>query len=227
MPRILLVDDSAAILSNLSEYLELKGWESESASCAFDAERLMHKGAFDAVVLDIGLPDKDGLTLCSEWRARGVSTPILFLTARDTVDERVEGLETGGDDYLSKPFALKELFARLQVLLRRAGAAGPSVLRVGDLELDCSQLVVKRAGRTLKLNPIGFAILQELMRRSPGIVPRERLLTVGWGSGIPTSDSLRTNFYLLRKTVDAPGLTPLIQTHPGFGWSCAPANETH
>ena len=107
MPRILLVDDSAAILSNLSEYLELKGWESESASCAFDAERLMHKGAFDAVVLDIGLPDKDGLTLCSEWRARGVSTPILFLTARDTVDERVEGLETGGDDYLSKPFALR------------------------------------------------------------------------------------------------------------------------
>ena len=101
------------------------------------------------------------------------------MTARDTVEDRVDGLEKGGDDYLTKPFALKELFARLQ----------------------------------------------ELMHRSPGIVPRERLLAVGWGTSIPSSDSLRTNIYLLRKAVDAEGEAPLIQTHPGFGWACAPSDE--
>ena len=136
------------------------------------------------------------------------------MTARDTVEDRVDGLEKGCDDYLTKPFALKELFDRLQALLRRAAKMLPTVLQVADLTRN-----------TVKLNPIGFRLLQELMHRSPGIVPRERLLAVGWGTSIPSSDSLRTNIYLLRKAVDAEGEAPLIQTHPGFGWACAPSDE--
>ena len=147
------------------------------------------------------------------------------MTARDTVEDRVDGLEKGGDDYLTKPFALKELFARLQALLRRAAKMLPTVLQVADLTLNTELSSVTRGSRAVTLNPIGFRLLQELMHRSPGIVPRERLLAVGWGTSIPSSDSLRTNIYLLRKAVDAEGEAPLIQTHPGFGWACAPSDE--
>lgn len=191
--RILVVDDNPDILANVRDFLSMKdGWAPETASTGREALERIDRSTFDLVILDVGLPDTDGMTLTRRLRASGFTAPILMLTARDTIDDRVEGLTSGADDYLIKPFSLRELAAR-----------------------------VEREGRDIKLNPTCLQLLRELMQQSPGIVSRRRLEAVLWQGEPPASDSLRSNLYLLRQAVDKPFDHPLIHTHPGLGWSVA------
>lgn len=219
---VLLVDDNTDILCNVRDYLEMNGMAVETAINGKEALERMSQRSYAVCVLDIGLPDVDGLSVCKTLRANGDKTPILMLTARDSIDDRVTGLEVGADDYLIKPFSLRELNARVQALVRRAYGDSEMKLRVGDLTFDLSTTQVNRAGKPIKLNPTCLTILKELMIRSPAIVSRSRLEAQVWGGGAPDSDSLRANIYLLRQAIDKAFDKKLIHTHPGLGW---PINE--
>ncbi len=216
---ILIVDDNVDILYNVRDYLVIKGFTVETALNGADALDRLKNRSYSLCVLDIGLPLIDGLSICQLLRREGNRIPILMLTARDSIDDRVRGLEVGADDYLIKPFALKELAARIEALLRRSYGNQKDVLQVADLTFNVKTLQVSRAGIPIKLNPICLGILKELMVKSPAVVSRSRLETVVWNGSPPDSDSLRANLYLLRKAVDKPFDTALIQTHPGLGWS--------
>lgn len=216
---VLLVDDNTDILCNVRDYLEMNGMAVETAINGKEALERMSQRSYAVCVLDIGLPDVDGLTVCKTLRANGDKTPILMLTARDSIDDRVTGLEVGADDYLIKPFSLRELNARVQALVRRAYGDSEMKLRVGDLTFDLSTTQVNRAEKPIKLNPTCLTILKELMIRSPAIVSRNRLEAQVWGGGAPDSDSMRANIYLLRQAIDKAYDKKLIHTHPGLGWS--------
>ena len=216
---VLLVDDNTDILCNVRDYLEMNGMAVETAINGKEALERMSQRSYAVYVLDIGLPDVDGLTVCKTLRSNGDKTPILMLTARDSIDDRVKGLGVGADDYLIKPFSLRELNARVQALVRRAYGDSDMKLKVGDLTFDLSTTQVNRAGKPIKLNPTGLTILKELMLRSPAIVGRSRLEAQVWGGGAPDSDSLRANIYLLRQAIDKSFDKKLIHTHPGLGWS--------
>ena len=177
--RILVVDDNPDILANVRDFLSMKdGWAPETASTGREALERIDRSTFDLVILDVGLPDTDGMTLTRRLRASGFTAPILMLTARDTIDDRVEGLTSGADDYLIKPFSLRELAARVEALLRRSGANPAGHLTAGPLSLDLKTLRVEREGRDIRLNPTCLQLLRELMQQSPGIVSRRRLEAV-------------------------------------------------
>ena len=196
--RILVVDDNPDILANVRDFLSMKdGWAPETASTGLEALERIDRSTFDLVILDVGQPDTDGMTLTRRLRASGFTAPILMLTARDTIDDRVEAL------------------------LRRSGANPAGRLTAGPLSLDLKTLRVEREGRDIRLNPTCLQLLRELMQQSPGIVSRRRLETVLWQGEPPASDSLRSNLYLLRQAVDKPFDRPLIHTHPGLGWCVA------
>lgn len=167
----------------------------------------------------MGLPGTDGFTLCRHVRLQGVRTPIVMLTARDSIDDRVEGLSSGADDYVVKPFSLRELAARVEAHLRRSFGGNAARLTVGDLVFDVAAQRVTRGGTEIKLNPTGLKILKTLMLRSPNVVERGELEDILWQSSPPDSDSLRSNLYLVRQAVDKPFDQALIRTHPGLGWS--------
>ena len=224
--RVLVVDDNADILANVSEYLTMKGLSVESCTNSAQAWERLGTRQIDLMVLDIGLPGMDGISLCRRIRLDDKKLPILMLTARDSVDDRVEGLAAGADDYLIKPFSLRELAARVEALLRRAYGVEEAVVRVADLEMNCETMRVTRAGRTIELNPTCLKILKALLLASPKVVSRERLEAVVWPAGsAPTSDSLRSNLYLLRQAVDKNFDKKLIQTHPRMGWSISEGGE--
>lgn len=216
---ILIVDDNVDILYNVRDYLVIKGFSVETALNGADALERLKNGSYSLCVLDIGLPLIDGLSICQLLRREGNSIPVLMLTARDSIDDRVRGLEVGADDYLIKPFALKELAARIEALLRRSYGSEKDVLQVADLTFNLKTLKITRANTSIKLNPTCLSILKELMAKSPAVVSRSRLETVVWNGSPPDSDSLRANLYLLRRAIDKPFDTALIKTHPGLGWS--------
>ena len=216
---VLVVDDNADILSNVRDYLEMSGLSVETALGGREALSRMSRKSYAVCILDIGLPDIDGLSVCKTLRQKGDKTPILMLTARDSIDDRVTGLSVGADDYLIKPFSLRELSARVQALIRRAYGDEQMKLKVGDLEFDLSTTQVFRGGQLIKLNPTCLTILKELMTKSPAIVSRNRLEALVWSGSVPDSDSLRANIYLLRQAIDKSFEKKLIHTHPGLGWS--------
>ena len=217
--RILVVEDNKDILSNLLDYLSLKGY---SVDCAQDGLSGLHLAAtehYDLLILDIMLPGIDGYTLCQRLRqdARR-DTPVIMLTARDQLDDRLEGFRSGADDYLVKPFALSELAARVEAVMRRAKGGGRRQLQVADLSYDLDTLEVTRAGTPLKLNPIGLKILALLMQKSPHVVRREVLEEAVWGEDYPDSDSLRSHVHQLRQVIDKPFGQPLLRTIHGVGY---------
>ena len=218
--RILVVDDNSDIRENICEYLNLHGHQTIGASDAASAAQLIAEEDIALIVLDVGLPGEDGMSFCRRLRLAGSSILILMLTARDAVDDRVAGLESGADDYVIKPFSLLELNARVEALLRRAGLSGMTAgaskkLQVGPLVLDPDALSVEREGKSLRLNPTCFRILT--------VLSREELESKVWSDGAPISDSLRSNLYLLRQALDKPFNVPMLKTHPGAGWSvCSP-----
>ena len=181
---------------------------------------------YDVIVLDWLLPGKDGIAVCRALRASHVSTPILMLTARDSLADRVNGLSTGADDYLTKPFAFAELLARIRALLRRSRLVRPTVLRVADLTLDPATRRVTRASVALALTSKEYAILEVLMQNAGEIVSRTRLVERVWDEASEVIDNLvDTHVSHLRKKVDRGGSIPLIHTVRGFGYRLGPLGE--
>lgn len=223
MPLVLLIEDNHDIAAMVGDHLEQSGYEVDYAADGITGLHLAVSEEFDAIVLDLMLPGMDGLELCRKLRSdAGKATPVLMLTARDTLDDKVAGLDAGADDYLVKPFELAELDARLRAILRRAGGeVATQVLRVGDLELNTGTLEVCRGGRLLNLTPIGLKLLTALMRASPKVLSRRDLERAVWGDVAPDSDALRSHLYNLRKVIDKPFERPLLHTKAGLGYRLA------
>ena len=168
--RLLIVEDNRDILASVVDYLELKGFSVDAIENGQAARALIQANHYDLVVLDIGLPGMDGFTLCAELRQRDKSPlPVIMLTARDAVEDRVLGFEAGADDYLVKPFALPELYQRIKAVLKRTQRRYEPVLQVGDLVLDTETRQVTRQGRPVKLDRKGYALLELLMKRCPAV----------------------------------------------------------
>jgi two-component system copper resistance phosphate regulon response regulator CusR len=185
------------------------------------AERIAVEGYFDVLVVDLGLPDQDGISLILRLRQLGVKAPVLILSARRSVDDRVRGLEQGGDDYLTKPFALAELLARLRNLIRRNNVPANEAtrLRVLDLELDLLRREAIRGGEMLQLTPQEFVLLEYLCRNAGRVVTRSMILDQVWGMRIqPDTNVVDVHIYRLRGKVDGKGLQPLIRTLRGVGY---------
>ncbi len=219
--RVLLVEDEVEIRSFLERSLTEAGYQVEVAPDGATAEELAVEGSHDALIVDLGLPDVDGITLILRLRQLGVKAPVMILSARRTVDDRVRGLEQGGDDYLTKPFALAELLARLRNLLRRHGSGGnPSTrLRVMDLELDLLRREASRGDEALQLTPQEFVLLEYLCRNAGRVVTRSMILDQVWGMRIqPDTNVIDVHIYRLRGKVDTAGHEPLIKTLRGVGY---------
>lgn len=222
--RILVVEDNRDILANVLDYLQLKGFSVDCAQDGLSGLHLASTGHFDLIVLDLMLPGIDGYQVCKRLREDGQNeVPILMLTARDALDDRLQGLHAGADDYLVKPFALSELVARIEAILRRSQGSRKRQLQVADLRYDLDTLHVSRAGQPLKLNPIGLKLLAVLMQKSPAVVRREALEEALWGDDCPDSDSLRSHIHQLRLVLDKPFATPLLHTLHGVGYRLAGA----
>lgn len=218
---LLLVEDHRQLAQSVVEFLEQQGASVDYAGDARLARELLREQHYDLILLDIMLPGEDGYSLCQYLRKDlTLTTPVIFLTARDHLDDKLEGFARGGDDYLVKPFALPELLARVQAQVRRnRGEVAPHVLQVSDLELDPSRQEVRREGKVLKLSPTAFRILRILMRESPKVVSRDQLEQELWGDLVPDSDALRSHLYNLRKVIDKPFGLPLLETLPGVGFA--------
>ena len=220
--RLLVVEDNRDILANLADYLGLKGYE---VDCAQDGLTGLHLAAtqhYDLIVLDVMLPGMDGYALCQRLReGERRDTPVIMLTARDALDDRLQGFRTGADDYVTKPFALPELAARIEAVLKRTRAGGRRLLQVADLSYDLDTLEVSRAGQPLKIGPIGLKLLAVLMQKSPAVATREALEAALWGDAPPDSDSLRSHIHTLRQQIDKPFPKPLLHTVHGVGFRFA------
>jgi DNA-binding response OmpR family regulator len=220
---ILLIEDNRGIAEMVGEFLERRGFGLDYASDGVTGLRLAEGNSYDVIVLDLMLPGMDGLELCRRLRVDAKkSTPVLMLTARDTLEDKLTGLDAGADDYLVKPFEIRELEARVRALIRRdRRQVSAEVLRVGDLVLDTAALRLTRAGQDLSISPIGLKLLSILMRESPRVVSRRDIEREVWGDLLPDSDTLRSHLYNLRKVIDKPFQRPLLHTIHSAGYRLA------
>ena len=220
---VLLVEDHQDIAEMVFAYLERRGYEMDYAADGLTGLHLAVTNNYDAIVLDLMLPGMDGFDLCKRLRLEGKrDTPLLMLTARDTLDDKLAGLDAGADDYLVKPFEIQELEARIRALIRRnRKQVSPEVLSVADLELDTATLRVRRGAKELSLTPIGLRLLTVLMRASPRLVSRREIEAEVWGDVLPDSDTLRSHLYNLRKIIDKPFDKPLLHTVQSAGYRLA------
>ncbi len=224
--KILVVEDNTDIAANIVDYLEDRSHIVDYAGDGITGLHLAVTNDFDVIVLDLMLPGLDGLDLCKKLRKEAnKSTPVIMLTARDTLEQKLEGFEYGADDYMVKPFALQELEARITVLGNRSKNSLKRVLKVADLEYNLDSLTVKRAGKEIKMNPTGLKLLQILLESSPYVVPREELEIKVWGEEMPDSDSLRVHIHSLRSIIDKPFDSQLIYTRHGIGYYIKDPNE--
>lgn len=217
--KILLTEDEPKTASYLRRGLEENGFVVDVATTGDDGLHLARTGAYDLLVLDVMLPGRDGWSVLSELRQWGVTTPVLFLTARDAVDDRVKGLELGADDYLVKPFAFSELLARARTVLRRGPARQASVIAVADLELDLLRHRATRAGTPLDLTPKEFLLLSLLMRRAGDVLSRTVIAEQVWDINFESdSNVVEVHLRRLRAKVDDPHDRKLIHTVRGVGY---------
>lgn len=220
--RVLIVEDNRDICANIAAYLEKHSYILDFAFDGISAMQLALSNPFDIIVLDLMLPGMDGLSFCQKLRADAkLETPVLMLTARDTLDDKLKGFAAGADDYLVKPFALQELHARLQALYKRRHGRTGNLLTVADLTLNRSTLQVHRAGQRVELNPAGMKLLQRLMEQAPSVVARDTLETLLWADEPPDGDALRSHMYKLRQAIDRPFDSPLIHTVHRIGYRIA------
>jgi two-component system copper resistance phosphate regulon response regulator CusR len=219
--RLLLVEDELEIQSFVMQSLTEAGYEVHTAEDGGTAAVLAAQYAYHGLIIDLGLPDQDGIDLILQLRRSGVASSVLILSARRSVDDRVKGLELGGDDYLTKPFAVAELLARIRNLLRRDSvqSENPTRLRVLDLELDFITRRATRGGEVLNLSPQEFVLLQYLCRHAGRVVTRSMLLAEVWGMRIqPDTNVVDVHIYRLRGKIDTDGREPLIKTLRGIGY---------
>lgn len=217
--KLLLIEDDPDIAINLCDFLEMSGHQTELASDGLIGKQLAVTGNWDAILLDLSLPGMNGLEVCRHLREVGHDTPILMLTARDTLADKLEGFARGADDYLVKPFPLEEVEARLVALVKRAtGRVVSSVLRCADLTLDTDTLTVERAGHPIKLPPKCLHLLRLLMESPNRVLRRRELESAVWGNDLSGSDTLRAHMYILRRALTANGASDLIETVHGHGY---------
>lgn len=224
MIKVLLVEDDIDLATTIVDYLEIESIECDHASNGVMGLNLIQQNHYQMIMLDINMPKMDGLTLCNTLREQGLDIPILMLTARDSLDNKLQGFEAGTDDYLVKPFAMKELVARVQVLAkRRSGEVKRLVL--GNLSLDLTQRSVlltsessATEGKPLKLSPIAFQLLETLVRASPETVSRQKIMQAVWGDEQPDSNSLKVHIHHLRKQLDAVASGITLETIAGIGF---------
>lgn len=217
---ILLVEDNRSLSEVVGEFFENKGFGVDYAGDGIDGYRLATNNSYDVIVLDLNLPRMDGLQVCRKLREEAkISTPVLMLTARDAVTDKVLGLEAGADDYLIKPFAIQELEARIRALIRRERRqVSNEVYKVADLVLDTGSLRATRGGRELILSPIALRLLGILLRESPRVVSRRDIEREIWGDELPESDTLRSHLYNLRKAIDRDFEKQLLHTVQTAGY---------
>ncbi|NQD37774.1 response regulator transcription factor [Permianibacter sp. IMCC34836] len=222
--KALVIEDNRDLSANVVEFLSARGHQTQTAPDGITGLHLAACEDFDVIVMDLGLPGIDGLTLCERLRREArKDTPVVMLTAKDTLDDKLLGFGVGADDYLTKPFALAELEVRMQALVRRRRHSGiiDPVLKVGDLEFDTETLRANRAGTPIVLTPVGRRLLALLMRESPRVVTRERLIQEVWGEAPPDGDVLRAHLYALRRAVDHDFQPALIKTLHREGYRIA------
>jgi DNA-binding response OmpR family regulator len=220
VPRILVVEDERKVLRSLRRGLEAEGYEVLTAATGEEGYRLAAGQPFDCLVLDLLLPGRDGLQVLADLRAGGHTLPVLILTARDAVEDRVAGLDAGAEDYLVKPFAFAELLARLRALLRRGRSERETVLRAGDLEVDLLQRRATRAGDEVPLTQREFEVLAYLVRHKNQVVTRAMLGRDVWKEpNHALTNVIDVYITLLRRKLERPGQRPLIHTLRGVGYS--------
>ncbi len=220
---VLLVEDHRDLAETISMALESAGFTMDYAADGPEALRLATENMFDCIVLDLMLPGIDGLAVCRRLRnEHGIDTPVLMLTARDRIEDKLTGFEHGADDYLVKPFVIEELKARVNALVsRKRGETASTRIIAGDLMVDTRTREVTRRGRPLDLSPTGFRILRILLREAPAVVSREVIEHELWGEDAPDSDALRSHVYILRKALDKPfepDTATMIRTVKGVGF---------
>lgn len=217
---ILVVEDEKKLSDILKTALGSEGF---SVDTAFDGEEGLEKAlanSYKAIILDIMLPKKDGLQVCRELRIKGIHTPIIMLTAKETLEDRVIGLDVGADDYLTKPFGIEELFARIRAVLRRRKTTDALTLKLGDLTLDPKKHEVTRGGKIIALTPKEYRLLEILMKSTGTALTRKELITAAWGPNFKESQNdLNVHMRYLRRKVDASPLKPLIHTVRGVGYT--------
>ena len=218
MLDVLLVEDDHDLAATVVQYLELENIHCDHASNGVHGLQLLQKHDYDALLLDLNLPRLDGLTLCHTIRDQGHDIPVLMLTARDGLQDKLDGFRSGTDDFLVKPFELEELVVRVQALTRRRSGQA-RILRHGELQMDLTRHEASRAGQPLKLSPTGWRLLETLLREAPAAVSRQKLEAAVWGDSIPDSNALKVHMHHLRKAVDAGFPFPLVHTVPGFGFA--------
>jgi len=219
MPRILVVEDNREILSNITLFLENRDYVVDCADNAMTAIYLIGHNAYDVIVLDIMLPGgANGYDICKTMRQNGNTTPVIMLTAKDSVEERLQGFDSGADDYLVKPFSLDELEARISAIYKRSAGINQPLLQVADLSFNTQTLAVERQGRAIELHPVLYRLLEVLMQNSPNVVKKATLEHYIWGDDLPESNVLKTTIHMLRKKIDVPFDKPLIHTMRGIGY---------
>jgi two-component system, OmpR family, response regulator len=227
--RVLIVEDEPTIADFVEKGLSEAGFAVDTAADGERGLELARQGAYDVAIIDVMLPKLDGLSLIDRMRARGVRTPVLILSARRTVDDRVRGLQAGGDDYLTKPFAFAELIARVQALIRRStGATEPTRLTAGDLSIDLLTRRTERAGTTLDLRPREFALLEYLMRNQGRVISKTMILSHVWGYNFnPGTNVVDVLVSRLREKIDKGFETKLLHTVRGVGYVLEPRDLEH
>ncbi|WP_045858402.1 response regulator transcription factor [Teredinibacter purpureus] len=213
---VLLVEDNRDLAGSVLDYLELQEFDCDYAERGDHALELCRDNNYDAMILDIMMPGLDGLSLCKTLREHGNNAPIIMLTARDTLDDKLAGFDAGADDYLVKPFDLPELEARLRAITKRKTTSGSS-LKVADLDVNLDNHQATRAGKPIDLSPACWKLLVALIQASPRVLSRFELENVLWKDSPPDSEALKSHLYTLRKLVDKPFEFPLIHTLRGVG----------
>ncbi|OXL19177.1 response regulator transcription factor [Psychrobacter sp. DAB_AL32B] len=220
MYKILIIEDNPDIVANIYAFFEPKGFVLDNAHNGLSGLALAASNRYDVILLDVMLPGMDGTKLCKTLREElHDKTPVLMLTARDTVLDKVAGFDSGADDYLVKPFSLVELEARIKALIRRhQDEHFQHSIEVGKLSLNTEEHSIERENKLLKLTPTGFKILHTLMSASPRVVSKTELEEKVWGQDVPSSDALRTHLHSVRAQVDKPFDKTMIVTMPGVGY---------
>lgn len=220
--RILIVEDHPDIAANIGDYLTSRDHSVDFADDGISGLRLATSCEFDALVLDLNLPGMSGLELARRLREDvRCNTPILMVTARDTLDDRLAGFKAGGDDYLVKPFSLLELEARLESLYRRSIGGGHGVLTLDTLSFDPSSLEIRRGDRRIEVKPMARKLLEVLLRANGRVLGRSELEEALWGDSPPDGDALRVHIHAIRHAIDGPGDIPLLKTVRGAGYRLA------